>query len=204
VQPTEPGTGYVFESEIAGRVIPTEYIKPIENGIKEAVTRGVLTGYPVDDVRVVVYDGSYHEVDSSAIAFKLAAAMAFQDAARKAEPVLLEPMMRVEVVVPEEHTGDVMDNLSSRRGHIQSHEEGGAMRIITAHVPLAEMFGYASDLRTRTRRRGTYTMRFDTYVPVPAPDEGDRDSLVGAPRKPSPPLKDFRIALPEPDEGVEE
>jgi elongation factor G len=165
--PGEPGSGYVFENEISGGAIPKEYIKPIDEGIKEALTRGVLAGYPVDDVRIVLYDGSYHDVDSSEMAFKIAGSMAFQDAAKKAKPVLLEPMMRVEVVVPKEHMGDVMGNLSSRRGQIQSQEDRGGTQIINARVPLSEMFGYATDLRSRTQGRATYSMHFDRYEQAP-------------------------------------
>jgi elongation factor G len=167
VYPGEPGTGYVFENEIIGGSIPKEFIKPIDEGIKEALTRGVLAGYPIDDVRVELYDGSYHDVDSSEMAFKIAGSMAFQDAAKKAKPVLLEPIMRVEVVVPKEHMGDVMGNLSSRRGQIQSQEDRGGTQIIAARVPLSEMFGYATDLRSRTQGRATYSMHFDRYEPAP-------------------------------------
>jgi elongation factor G len=166
--PAEPGTGYVFENEIVGGSIPKEFIKPIDEGIKEALTRGVLAGYPVDDVRIELYDGSFHDVDSSEMAFKIAGSMAFQDAAKKAKPVLLEPVMRVEVVVPKEHMGDVMGNLSSRRGQIQSQEDRGGTQIISARVPLSEMFGYATDLRSRTQGRATYSMHFDRYEPAPA------------------------------------
>jgi elongation factor G len=165
--PGEPGTGYVFENEIVGGVIPKEYIKPIDEGIKEALTRGVLASYPVDDVRIELYDGSYHEVDSSEMAFKIAGSMAFQDAAKKAKPVLLEPVMRVEVVVPKDYMGDVMGNLSSRRGQIQSQEDRGGTQIISARVPLSEMFGYATDLRSRTQGRATFSMHFDRYEPAP-------------------------------------
>jgi elongation factor G len=165
--PGAPGTGYVFENEIVGGAIPKEFIKPVDEGIKEALTRGVLAGYPIDDVRVELYDGSYHDVDSSEMAFKIAGSMAFQDAAKKAKPVLLEPIMRVEVVVPKEHMGDVMGNLSSRRGQIQSQEDRGGTQIISARVPLSEMFGYATDLRSRTQGRATYSMHFDRYEPAP-------------------------------------
>ncbi|MBA3231799.1 MAG: elongation factor G [Acidobacteria bacterium] len=165
--PGEPGSGYIFENKISGGSIPKEFIKPIDEGIKEALTRGVLAGYPVDDVRIELYDGSYHDVDSSEMAFKIAGSMAFQDAAKKAKPVLLEPVMRVEVVVPKEHMGDVMGNLSSRRGHIQSQEDRGGTQIINARVPLSEMFGYATDLRSRTQGRATYSMHFDRYEPAP-------------------------------------
>src|SRR5262245_34580505 len=165
--PGEPGTGYIFENEIIGGAIPKEYIKPIDEGIKEALTRGVLAGYPVDDVKIELYDGSYHDVDSSEMAFKIAGSMAFQDAAKKAKPVLLEPVMRVEVVVPKEYMGDVMGNLASRRGQIQSQEDRGGTQIISARVPLSEMFGYATDLRSRTQGRATYSMHFDRYEPAP-------------------------------------
>jgi elongation factor G len=165
--PGEPGTGYIFENEIIGGAIPKEFINPIDEGIKEALTRGVLAGYPVDDVKIELYDGSFHDVDSSEMAFKIAGSMAFQDAAKKAKPVLLEPMMRVEVVVPKEHMGDVMGDLAGRRGHIQSQEDRGGTQIIAARVPLSEMFGYATDLRSRTQGRATYSMHFDRYEPAP-------------------------------------
>ncbi len=165
--PGEPGTGYIFENEIVGGSIPREFIKPIDEGIKEALTRGVLAGYPIDDVRIELYDGSYHDVDSSEMAFKIAGSMAFQDAAKRAKPVLLEPVMRVEVVVPKDYMGDVMGNLSSRRGQIQSQEDRGGTQIIQARVPLSEMFGYATDLRSRTQGRATYSMHFDRYEPAP-------------------------------------
>jgi elongation factor G len=168
VFPSEPGTGYVFENEIVGGAIPREFIKPIDEGIKEALTRGVLAGYPIDDVRVVLYDGSYHDVDSSEMAFKIAGSMAFQDAAKKAKPVLLEPIMRVEVVVPKDYLGDVMGDLASRRGRIQSQEDRGGTQIINARVPLSEMFGYATDLRSRTQGRATYSMHFDRYEQAPS------------------------------------
>jgi elongation factor G len=166
--PGQPGTGYIFENKITGGSIPKEFIKPIDEGIKEALTRGVLAGYPVDDVRIELYDGSYHDVDSSEMAFKIAGSMAFQDAAKKAKPVLLEPVMRVEVVVPKEHLGGVMGDLSSRRGHIQSQEDRGGTQIINARVPLSEMFGYATDLRSSTQGRATYSMHFDRYEPAPS------------------------------------
>ena len=165
--PRQPGQGYEFINEIVGGTIPKEYIKPIDQGIREAMTTGVLAGYPVDDVAVELYDGSYHDVDSSEMAFKIAGSMAFKDAAKKARPVLLEPVMRVEVVVPKDYLGDVMGNLSSRRGHIQAQEDRGGTQIITARVPLSEMFGYATDLRSRTQGRATYSMHFDRYEPAP-------------------------------------
>jgi elongation factor G len=165
--PGEPGTGYIFENDIVGGTIPKEFIKPIDEGIKEALTRGVLAGYPIDDVRIVLYDGSYHDVDSSEMAFKIAGSMAFQDAAKKAKPVLLEPVMRVEVVVPKDYMGDVMGDLASRRGRIQSQEDRGGTQIVNARVPLSEMFGYATDLRSRTQGRATYSMHFDRYEQAP-------------------------------------
>jgi elongation factor G len=165
--PGEPGSGYVFENEIVGAAIPKEFIKPVDEGIKEALTRGVLAGYPIDDVRIELYDGSFHDVDSSEMAFKIAGSMAFQDAAKKAKPVLLEPIMRVEVVVPKDYMGDVMGDLASRRGRIQSQEDRGGTQIINARVPLSEMFGYATDLRSRTQGRATYSMHFDRYEQAP-------------------------------------
>src|SRR5215213_9026288 len=166
--PGEPGTGYIFENETTQGSIPKEFIKPIDEGIKEALTRGILAGYPIDDVRVELYDGSYHDVDSSEMAFKIAGSMAFQDAAKKAKPVLLEPVMRVEVVVPKDYMGDVMGDLASRRGRIQSQEDRGGTQIINARVPLSEMFGYATDLRSRTQGRATYSMHFDRYEQAPS------------------------------------
>jgi elongation factor G len=168
VIPLPPGTGYQFDNQIVGGAIPKEYIKPIDQGIQEALTRGVLAGYPVDDVRVELYDGSYHEVDSSEMAFKIAGSMAFQDAAKKARPVLMEPIMRVEVVVPKDYLGDVMGDLASRRGRIQSQEDRGGTQIISALVPLSEMFGYATELRSRTQGRATYSMHFERYEQAPS------------------------------------
>jgi elongation factor G len=165
--PRQPGEGYEFINNIVGGAIPKEFIKPIDQGIREAMTTGVLAGYPVDDVAVELYDGSFHDVDSSEMAFKIAGSMAFKDAAKKAKPVLLEPVMRVEVVVPKDYMGDVMGNLASRRGHIQSQEDRGGTQIVQARVPLSEMFGYATDLRSRTQGRATYSMHFDRYEPAP-------------------------------------
>jgi elongation factor G len=165
--PRQPGEGYLFDNKIVGGSIPKEFIKPIDEGIREAMTRGVLAGYPVDDVAIELYDGSFHDVDSSEMAFKIAGSMAFQDAAKKAGPVLLEPVMRVEVVVPEEYMGDIMGDLNGRRGRIQSMEARGGTQIVTARVPLSEMFGYATDLRSRTQGRATYSMHFDRYEQAP-------------------------------------
>ena len=167
ITPRQPGEGYEFVNDIVGGTIPKEFIKPIDEGIKEAMTTGVLAGYPVEDVQIELYDGSFHAVDSSEMAFKIAGSMAFKDAAKKAKPVLLEPIMRVEVVVPKDYMGDVMGNLIGRRGHIQSQEDRGGTQIITSRVPLSEMFGYATDLRSRTQGRATYSMHFDRYEPAP-------------------------------------
>ncbi len=166
--PRKPGEGYEFENEIVGGTIPKEFIKPIDQGIREAMTTGVLAGYPMDDVKIELYDGSYHDVDSIEMAFKIAGSMAFKDAAKKAHPVLLEPVMRVEVVVPEEYMGDVIGDLTSRRGHIQQMEVRGGSQVINSRVPLSEMFGYATDLRSSTQGRGSYSMHFDRYEPAPA------------------------------------
>jgi elongation factor G len=166
--PRKPGEGYEFLNEIVGGTIPREFIKPIDQGIQEAMTTGVLAGYPMDDVKIELYDGSYHDVDSNEMAFKIAGSMAFKDAAKKAHPVLLEPVMRVEVVVPEEYMGDVIGDITSRRGHIQSMETRSGSQVINARVPLSEMFGYATDLRSSTQGRGSYSMHFDRYEPTPA------------------------------------
>ena len=166
--PRKPGEGYEFVNEIVGGVIPREFIKPIDQGIQEALTTGVLAGYPIDDVKIELYDGSYHDVDSNEMAFKIAGSMAFKDAAAKAHPVLLEPVMRVEVTVPEDYMGDVIGDITSRRGHIQSMESRGGTQIINSRVPLSEMFGYATDLRSRTQGRGAYSMHFDRYEPAPS------------------------------------
>src|SRR6187431_2372101 len=165
--PLEPGSGYQFENMTVGGSVPREFVKPIDQGIQEALTRGVLAGYPIDDVRIELFDGSYHDVDSSEMAFKIAGSMAFQDAAKKAKPVLLEPVMRVEVVVPEEFMGDIIGDLNSRRGHIQAMDARGGTQIINARVPLSEMFGYATEMRSRTQGRATYSMHFDRYEQAP-------------------------------------
>ncbi|MEZ5317256.1 MAG: elongation factor G [Vicinamibacterales bacterium] len=166
--PRKPGEGYEFDNQIVGGVIPREFIKPIDQGIQEALTTGVLAGYPMDDVKIELYDGSYHDVDSNEMAFKIAGSMAFKDAAKKAHPVLMEPVMRVEVTVPEEYMGDVIGDLTSRRGHLQSMDARAGTQVINARVPLSEMFGYATDLRSRTQGRGSYSMHFDRYEQAPA------------------------------------
>jgi len=167
VEPSQVGAGFVFENDIVGGSIPREYIKPIEQGIREAMSNGVLAGYEVKDVKVSLYDGSYHEVDSSEIAFKIAGSMAFKDGCKKASPALLEPVMKVEVVLPEEYMGDVIGDLNSRRGRIEGMEARPGTQIIKSVVPLAMMFGYATDLRSRTQGRATYTMHFSHYEEVP-------------------------------------
>ncbi len=167
IAPQEPGAGFVFENKVVGGVVPREYIPAIEAGVREAMENGVLAGYPVVDIKVEVFDGSYHDVDSSEMAFKIAASMGFKEGARKANPTLLEPVMKVEVVVPEEYMGDVIGDLNSRRGRIDGLEARGNAQAIHGFVPLGEMFGYATDLRSKTQGRGTYTMQFDHYDQVP-------------------------------------
>ncbi|VAX33954.1 Translation elongation factor G [hydrothermal vent metagenome] len=167
IEPVEKGSGFEFIRKIVGGSIPKEFIPAVEKGVKEALATGVLAGYPVVDVRVTLYDGSYHEVDSSEMAFKIAGSMAFKDGVRKAKPVLLEPVMAVEVITPEEYMGDVIGDLNSRRGKMQNMEKRGNAQVIKAHVPLSEMFGYATDLRSKTQGRATYTMQFSHYEEVP-------------------------------------
>jgi elongation factor G len=168
VEPLPSGTGFVFENDVTGGRVPKEYINPTEAGIKEALEGGILAGYPMSDVKVTLYDGSYHDVDSSEMAFKIAGSMAIKEAARRAKPVLLEPIMAVEVVVPEDYMGDVIGDLYSRRGRIEGSELRGTTRIIKAMVPLSSMFGYATELRSRTQGRGSFTMHFGKYEEVPA------------------------------------
>jgi elongation factor G len=168
MEPLPPGSGFEFVNETYGGSIPKEYIGPTEAGMKEALEGGILAGFPMSDLRVTLYDGSYHDVDSSEIAFKIAGSIAVKEAARRAKPVLLEPIMAVEVVVPEEYMGDVIGDLNSRRGRIEGMELRGTSQIIKSHVPLSEMFGYATDLRSRTQGRGSFTMHFGRYEEVPA------------------------------------
>ena len=165
--PQEPGEGFTFENKIVGGVIPKEFINPIENGVREAMDNGVIAGYPMVDVKVTVYDGSYHEVDSSEMAFKIAGSMAFRNGAEKANPVLLEPYVKVEVIVPEEYMGDVMGDINSRRGRIDGMEARNGAQVINAFVPLSEMFGYSTDLRSKTQGRGNYSMEVSYYDEVP-------------------------------------
>ena len=165
--PQEAGEGYLFENKIVGGVVPKEYIPSIDKGIQEALNSGVLAGYPVEDVRVELVDGSYHDVDSSEAAFKVAGSMAIKEALRKSSPVILEPVMAVEIETPEEYTGFVMGDIPSRRGMIQGQEKRGNAIVVSAKVPLGNMFGYATDLRSGTQGRAVYTMQFDSYEPVP-------------------------------------
>jgi elongation factor G len=167
VEPNEKGKGYEFEDDVKGGVIPREYITPINKGIQEALERGIIAGYPMVDVKVAVYDGSYHEVDSSEIAFKIAGSMAVQAAVKKANPIILEPIMKVEVVTPEANMGDVIGDLNSKRAQIKEMRDRGNMRVINADVPLAEMFGYATALRSMTQGRASYTMEFSHYAETP-------------------------------------
>ncbi len=167
VEPQEPGTGYEFVDAIKGGVVPREYIPAVDKGIQEALDTGVLAGFPVVDVKVTLIDGSYHEVDSSEMAFKIAGSMGFKEGCSKASPVLLEPIMSVEVVVPEEYMGEVIGDLNSRRGRIMGMESRAGAQVVAAMVPLAQMFGYATDVRSATQGRATYTMTFHHYEQVP-------------------------------------
>ena len=168
LEPTGPGGGYEFVDKITGGRVPKEYIPSVDAGIQQSLEAGVLAGYPTVDVRAILVDGKYHDVDSSEMAFKIAGSMAFKEAARKAKPVLLEPIMAVEVVTPEDYMGDVIGDLNSRRGRVGGMEQRGNSQVVNAHVPLSEMFGYATELRSRTQGRATYTMQFDSYQQTPS------------------------------------
>ncbi|MDD2451813.1 MAG: elongation factor G, partial [Sulfurovum sp.] len=168
IEPQEPGAGYLFVDEIKGGVIPKEFIGPVDKGIQEALGRGIQAGYPVEDVKVTLYDGSYHDVDSSEMAFKLAGSMGFREGAKMANPVILEPLMKVEVEVPEDYMGDVIGDVSKRRGQVNGMDDRAGNKIVNAFVPLSEMFGYSTDLRSMTQGRATYSMEFDHYEEVPA------------------------------------
>jgi elongation factor G len=171
-----PGEGFDFVNKIKGGSIPTEFIPAVEKGIEEATENGPRAGYPMVDIRVTLVDGKYHDTDSSEIAFKIAGSLAFKAAAQRAKPVLLEPVFQVEVVTPEEFMGDVIGDLNRRRGHVSGMEQRGNAQVIAAYVPLAEMFGYATDLRSTTQGRATYTMQFERYEEVPA---NIADKVVG-------------------------
>ena len=167
IEPLSPGTGYEFVNKIVGGAVPREYIAPIDAGIQEAMGSGVLGGYPVVDVRVTLVDGSYHEVDSSEMAFKIAGSMGFKEGCRKADPALLEPIMKIDVTVPDDYLGDVMGDISARRGRIEGMEERSGAKAVSALVPLSEMFGYATSLRSRTQGRGTFVMQISHFEEVP-------------------------------------
>ncbi len=167
IEPLEQGKGYEFENKIVGGVIPKDFISAVDAGVREALTSGVLAGYPAVDIKATLYDGSYHEVDSSEMAFKIAGSIAFKEGMRKASPVLLEPVMKVEAVVPEDYLGDVIGDINARRGQIEGMEPRGGAQVIRGFVPLSEMFGYATDLRSKTQGRGVYTMQFSHYTEVP-------------------------------------
>jgi elongation factor G len=168
IEKLPPGSGVEFEEEVKGGTVPREYFNPIEKGAREAAARGVLAGYPLLDVKIILFDGSFHEVDSSEAAFKIAGSMAFQAAARKTGVELLEPMMKVEVVTPEDFMGTVVGDLNAKRGQIQQMNDRSGAKVIDAFVPLAEMFGYATSLRSLTQGRASYSMEFDHYEPVPS------------------------------------
>jgi elongation factor G len=168
IEPVPAGDGYEFVNAIVGGSVPREYISAVDKGVIEQMDSGVIAGYPVVDVKVTLYDGSYHDVDSSEVAFKIAGSMAFKEGAKKAKPVLLEPIMSVEVVSPDRYMGDVNGDINRRRGVLQGMDESPAGKIIKAEVPLAEMFGYATDLRSMSQGRATYSMEFSKYAKVPA------------------------------------
>jgi elongation factor G len=181
LEPMEPGKGFEFENKIRGAAIPGEYIPAVEKGVREALESGVIAGYPVVDVKVKLVDGSYHEVDSSEMAFKIAGSMAFKSGVQRAAPVLLEPIMRVEVTVPESYMGDVIGDLSSRRARVEGMDaHTGGISAIKAFVPLATMFGYATDLRSNTQGRGTFTMEFDHYEQIP---QNIAETIIGGKEK---------------------
>jgi elongation factor G len=167
MKPAESGAGLVFNNDIKGGAIPREYIPAVEKGFEEAMQGGVLAGYPIEDVEITLYDGTYHDVDSNEMAFKLAASMGFKEAAKKANPAILEPIMKVEVEVPEEYMGDVIGDLNRRRGQVNNMSDRAGNKIVDAFVPLSEMFGYSTDLRSNTQGRATYSMEFDHYEEVP-------------------------------------
>ena len=207
LHPAEPGAGCVLENNITGGTIPHQFIESVEEGVRETLARGVVAGYPIDDVRIELYDGSYHDVESTQEAFRIAGTLAAWVAVRKGRPVLLEPVMRVDVVAPIEDVYDVVSNIIGRRGAIQSRQELDGTQVIRASVPLAGLFGYATDLRARTRGRGSCKMQFECYRqfrPEESSDDEDRGSWVRAPRKPIPTLRSSGIALPEPDDDCAE
>jgi elongation factor G len=165
--PNEEGKGFEFENAIVGGVVPREYIPAVQAGLVDSLDRGVLAGYPLVDIKAKLFDGSYHDVDSNEMAFKIAASMALKNAASKCKPVILEPIMKVEVVIPEDYLGDIMGDITSRRGRVEGMEARGNTQMVKAMVPLSEMFGYATSLRSNTQGRGTFSMHFDHYEEVP-------------------------------------
>ena len=165
--PNEEGKGFEFENAVVGGVVPREYIPAVEAGLRDSLNNGVLAGYPLIDIKANLYDGSYHDVDSNEMAFKIAASMALKNAVSKVNPVILEPMMKVEVVIPEEYLGDIMGDITSRRGRVEGMDARGNAQVVRAMVPLAEMFGYATSLRSNTQGRGVFSMTFDHYEEVP-------------------------------------
>ncbi|MCR0968929.1 elongation factor G, partial [Acidithiobacillus ferrooxidans] len=167
LEPLEPGSGFVFENGVVGGTVPKEFINPTEKGVEEALENGIIAGFPVVDVKVTIFDGSYHDVDSSEAAFKIAGSMGFKAGAAKANPVLLEPIFAVEVVTPEEYMGDIIGDINSRRGMMQGMEDEAGAKLIRCEVPLAEMFGYATTVRSLSQGRATYTMQFEKYMEVP-------------------------------------
>jgi elongation factor G len=176
IEPLPPGSGYVFEDAVVGGAIPREFIQPVNAGIKEAMGNGPVGGYELVDMKARLVDGSYHEVDSSEIAFKIAGTMALREALKNADPVILEPIMKVDVVMPEEYMGDVIGNLNARRGHIEGMDTVAGSQVVRSTVPLAEMFGYATDLRSRTQGRGVFTMQFSHFFEVP---KGVMEKMTG-------------------------
>jgi elongation factor G len=180
IEPGVPGSGFIFEDKVVGGTIPREYIGAVEAGVRGALDSGVLAGYPIIDLKVELIDGSYHDVDSSEMAFKIAGSMAFKAAMNRAQPRLLEPVMAVEVVTPEDYLGDVMGDLNSRRGRVEGLEPRGNAQAVRAHVPLATMFGYATDLRSMTQGRATFTMQFDRYEEAPQSVAGEIVSAAQA------------------------
>lgn len=201
VSPNARGAGSVFESHVPPGTLGQAHIEAADEGITRALSQGVLHGYPVDDVHVALCEGSYHDPDATPDAFRTAASMAFLDAAKKAKPVVLEPSMRLEVVVPKELVDNVIENIASRRGHVHSREVRGETHAIRASVPLEGLFGYSTDVSARTRGRATWSIHFERYVPLDeAGGDPDRDALVGVPRKPAPTRRESSVAMPEPDD----
>jgi elongation factor G len=199
------GQDYVFLNCIAGNSIPPKFIESVEAGVRDSLSKGLVAGYPIDGVQVELVDGSYHDVDSTNAAFKIAGFLAARDAAQKAAPVLLEPVMLLEVTVPEEHVEEVTGNIIGRRGLIDSRENRDGTCVLHARVPLAELFGYATDLRTRTFGRGAFKTRFYRYQPRRVSGgEGGRESMVGAPLRPKPNLRVSGVALPEPHDDAQD